>query len=127
MEQLHRRPRRHKPVVLAVAAQEHEHGAEPLATRGERSGGVHAERGPVSLCHLGQAGLGALEEASQRWTAGGEHRSELRLRRVHRRVPAWIAIIPPAVRSQRTSSRPAAAIRAASSSGPGKRRTLLGR
>ena len=53
--------------------------------------------------------------------------SELRLRRVHRRVPAWIAMIPPAVRSQRTSSRPAAAIRAASSSGPGKRRTLLGR
>ena len=34
-----------------------------------------------------QAGLGALEQACQLRTAGGEHRAELRLRRVHRRVP----------------------------------------
>jgi len=71
VEQFDRCPGRHKPVVLAVATEEYEHGAEPLAARGERPGGEHAERGPVSLGHFGKAGLGALEEARQRWTAGG--------------------------------------------------------
>ena len=45
----------------------------------------------------------------------------------HRTIPAWMAMIPPAVRIQRTSVRPAAASFPPSASGPGKRLTLLGR
>ena len=62
--------------------------------------------------------------------ARGEHRAELCLcgvRHAALRPPEWIAMIPPAVRIQRTSARPAAAIRPPSSAGPGNRRTLLGR
>ena len=45
----------------------------------------------------------------------------------HRTVPECRAMMPPAVRIQRTSSSPAAASRPASASGPGKRLTELGR
>ena len=129
VEQLHRRAGGHQALVLAVAvaAQEHEHRPQALAPSGQGARRVRTERGAVALGHLGQPRLGALEQARERRAAGREHRSKLSLGGVHRRVPAWIAMIPPAVRIQRTSLRPAAAIRAASSSGPGKRRTLLGR
>ncbi len=95
------------------------HAAGTLAAGGKRLRPV--------LVFLCQPRLGALEQAPERRAAGREHRSELSLCGIHRRVPAWIAMIPPAVRTQRTSLRPAATIRAASSPGPGKRRTLLGR
>ena len=49
------------------------------------------------------------------------------LRAAHRTIPAWMAMIPPAVRIQRTSVSPAAASFPPSASGPGKRLTLLGR
>ncbi len=46
---------------------------------------------------------------------------------VTRARPRWRATIPPASGRQRTSRRPAASIRAASSGGSGKRRTDAGR
>ena len=42
-------------------------------------------------------------------------------------VPAWMAMMPPAVTTYRSSPRPAAAIAAASAGGAGKRFTELGR
>ena len=128
VQQLHRRRGGHELlVVVAVGAQEDEHGPQPLAARGERAAGVAGQLGAVAAGHLGEPRLGALEQAGELLAARPEHRPELCLSRVHDAVPAWMAMIPPAVRIQCTSSRPAAAMRAASSSGPGKRRTLEGR
>ncbi len=83
--------------------------------------------GPWPRGHLGEPLLGALERRGQRRPARGEHRAELRLGRGHARAPACRAMMPPAVSTQRTSVSPAAASSAASASGPGKRRTELGR
>ena len=88
---------------------------------------------------LGQAPLAALEEGADVGAAGRRDRRELRQggRLGQRRwivggaqeptVPAWIEMMPPAVTIQRTSSSPTATRTAASSRGPGNRRTELGR
>ena len=76
---------------------------------------------PWPAADLGQPRLGALEQARQLRAAGGQHRAELGLGRVHRlHAPAWMAMMPPAVSTQRTSSSPAATSRSASSRGPGE-------
>ena len=121
VEQLHRRARRHEPLVVALAAEEHQHRPQPLAARRQRAGGVRAQLGAVALGHLGQPALGALEQtrpAPVRPPTAPRRAAPARCSHVG--FPAWIAMMPPAVRIQRTSSSPAAAIRAASSSGSGE-------
>ena len=73
---------------------------------------------------LGQALLGAREQLGDARSRGLEDRLNVRAQVT---VPECMAMIPPAVRIQRTSVIPAAAMRAARSRGLGKRRTELGR
>ena len=82
-----------------------------------------------SPCDAGQRLEALLEPRHQGRDVGAARLDERQhlLGAAHRTVPWWSAMIPPAVRIQRTSSRPAACIRAASASGPGKRLTELGR
>ena len=128
VEKLDSRARRHQAGAVSVAAEEDQYRAQPLSSRGERPLGVPGELPAVAASHLGQAILRAHEQRGELGAARGQHRAELRLSGVHgSRVPACSAMMPPAVRIQRTSTSPAAAMRAASSSGPGKRRTLDGR
>jgi hypothetical protein len=117
-----------QPVVSATGTEEDEHRPQPLASGEQRAAGMTSQLEAVALRHLAETRLRALEHAREPRTSGGEHRAELGLSRVHvRLVPEWMAMMPPAVSTQRTSSSPAAAIRAPSSSARGKRRTLDGR
>jgi hypothetical protein len=128
VQQLDRGGRGDEAIAVAVAAQDHENRAQPLPTCRQRAVRVGRELGAVAARHLGEPRLGPLEQPRELRPAGREHRTELGLGRVHgARVPEWIAMMPPAVRIQRTSMRPAAAMLAPSASGPGKRRTLFGR
>jgi hypothetical protein len=114
-------------------AEEHDQRAQPLAAGAERVRRVAAQLLAVARPDGRQALLAACEGARQARASGGEHRLEpgqagsLPGRHAHDFTPRWIAMIPPAVTTQRTRSSPAAARRPASSSGPGKRRTELGR
>ena len=90
--------------------------------------GVRGQLRAACLRHLGEPLLGALEQPGELRPPRCQDGAELRLGRVHAGlVPLWIAMIPPAVSTQRTSSSPAFASPAPSSRGPGKRRTLEGR
>ncbi len=86
-----------------------------------------AQLGAVAIHHLGQAPLGALQRPGEPRAAGGEHGAELGRCGAHALVPTCRAMMPPAVSTQRTSVRPVAAMRWASSDGPGNLRTELGR
>ena len=82
-----------------------------------------------SPCDVASASSRASSRVHQRRdvrAAGLDEREDL-LGAAHGTVPTWSAMMPPAVRIQRTSVSPAPAIRAASASGPGKRFTELGR
>ena len=127
VQELHRRARGHQALGRLGRAEEDQHRPEPLSAGRERAARVARELLAVALRHLREPRLGALEQIGQRRAARRQHRAELCLGGVQGLLPAWMAMMPPAVRIQRTSASPAAAIRAASSSGPGKRRTLLGR
>ena len=121
VEQLDRRGGRHELVRVARPAQEHEDRAQALAARRQRAVRVRGELGAVARAHLGEPRLRPLEQPRQLGAARRQHRSELSLRGVHgARVPEWMAMIPPAVRIQRTSVRPAAAMLDASASGAGE-------
>ena len=118
-------------------ADEDQHRPQALAARGERPGDMTLERLAVTLRDAPKAGLGAVEELREPVAPGREHLRDLRetgrrgqvARRAHvaSTSPAWIAMIPPAVRSQRTFTRPTAAIAAARPRASGNRRTELGR
>ena len=114
-------------------AQEHHERAQPLAPGAQRAGGVAAEAGAVARGDLGEALLGQGEPARELRAADRQQRLELSetlggaCRRAHGFVPTWMAMIPPAVSTQRTSTSPVRTSSAPSSLGPGKRRTELGR
>ena len=93
-----------------AAADEHERRAKALAARRERRAGVVRQRRSVARRDFAETCLRLLEPPAD-----------------HSTVPTWIAMIPPAVSSQRTSTMPTAAIAAASPRALGKRRTELGR
>ena len=90
--------------------------------------GVLGQHRAVGARELGQARLEALHQLRDVRAAGLDHRGD-RLGAGHQAalVPECRAMIPPAVRIQRTSASPAAAITPPSSLGPGKRFTELGR
>ena len=115
------------PVAQGAGGHEHEQRAQALAAGGDRRAGVLAEYRPVRGRDLGQARLEPLE-----------HRGDVRAPRLDDRghglggrhqvtVPECSAMMPPAVRIQRTSVSPARASDPPSASGPGKRFTDLGR
>ena len=87
-----------------------------------------ASTAPCDAATSRQAGLEPLHQR-RHVRAAGLHDREERLGARHQAatVPAWRAMMPPAVRIQRTSTRPAPASTAASPSGPGNRLTELGR
>src|SRR5256885_13786681 len=109
VQELDRRGPAQQLVALA-AADEHEGRAKPLATGGERGAGVVRQRRSVTRRDFAETCFRLLEPPAD-----------------HSTVPTWIAMIPPAVSSQRTSTIPTAAIAAASPRAVGKRRTELGR
>ena len=127
VQQLHRHRGAQGRLGVAVRAEEHEQRAQPLAAGAQSARRVARELRAVALGHLRQPRLGPVQQPRQLGAAGGEDLPELILGRVHALVPACSAMMPPAVRIQRTSPRPASTIFAASPFGPGKRRTELGR
>ena len=122
---------------LVARADEHEHRPQPLAAGAERPADVPLQLCAITHRHLPQPFLGALEQPAQPVAAGCEHLGDLRQagcgREVPRRAhsastsPAWMAMIPPAVRIQRTFTSPTAVMAAASPRASGNRRTELGR
>ena len=106
---------------------QHEQRAQALAPGGDRRARVLAQRGPVRSGDLGEASLEALEHRGHVGAAGLDDRGDGLGGGHQATVPEWRAMMPPAVRIQRTSVRPARAIAAASGSGPGKRLTDFGR
>ena len=127
MEQLHGHGGRQELRALAAAAEEHEHGAQALAACRQRVRGVAPELAAVAARYLAQALLGSPQEPRERRSSRGKDRRELLRGALQLLTPAWMAMIPPAVSTQRTPSSPAAAISPARPSGAGKRRTELGR
>jgi hypothetical protein len=119
--------------VLLPGGEEHEQRAQALAAGGDRGAGVGGELRAVSGGQLGEALLDARQEAGDVVAGGADHLGDrtgpARDGAVggHAFVPTWMAMMPPAVRIQRMSRRPARSIAAASPSGAGKRRTELGR
>ena len=124
----HRAPQHRVGVArLGPGGHEHEQRPQPLAAGGDRRAGVLGQHGAVGARELGQARLEALHQLRDVRAAGLDDRGD-RLGAGHQAlVPECRAMIPPAVRIQRTSTSPAAAITPPSSLGPGKRLTELGR
>ena len=106
--------------------EEHEQRPQPLPARTDRRPRVGGQDVAVGGGQLLEALLQALHQPGDVGAPGLDEREDL-LGAAHRTVPECRAMMPPAVRIQRTSSSPAAAIRPASASGPGKRLTELGR
>src|SRR5689334_10069354 len=121
MDELDRDAGDDRRLTVARAGQVHEQRAEPLAAGGERL-----------APHLGDDPLvspdGRLEPVLELDEVGVEARRLSQLcERAQRASAVCSATMPPANVRKRTESNPAAAINVASSSGPGKRRTLAGR
>ena len=124
----------HEVLAARIArADEQQHRPQPLAPRGERAGGVAAELGAVAQGDLLQPPLAPLDQLAQARACRVEHGGEL-LGAAGRSggaqgstVPEWMAMMPPAVRIQRTSTSPTAAIAAPRPRASGKRRTEFGR
>ena len=121
MDELHRDAGDHRRIRPGRAREVDEQRAQPLATRGERLAAdlrddslVAADRMLEPIFELGQVRLEA--RCLAQLGEGGQWA-----------VPVCSATIPPAKVRKRTSRKPAVAIRFASSSGPGNRRTLAGR
>ena len=112
--------------AFSPAARKTSSGRRRLPPAADRRAGV----GGQELAVRGRERLQPLLEAGhQRRHVGatGLDEGEHLLGAAHGTVPTCSAMIPPAVRIQRTSSSPAAASLAASASGPGNRFTELGR
>src|SRR5262249_27497730 len=107
-------------LVLRRGGEEDEQRPQPLAAR-ERVGARGGDDARVAAHRRVEPGL---ELAEVRREPG--RLADLRQPR-HDASPTWGATIPPASRRKRTLSTPASPSSAASSSGPGKRRTLAGR
>ena len=112
-----------------AGGEEHEQRAQPLAAGGDRR---HACSSPSSRAvrPVGQLAHAELEPApsAARRARPPAARTARRHCRAHMRTsPTCIAMMPPAVSGTRSSRSPDSAITAASASGPGKRRTELGR
>ena len=112
---------------VVAGGEEDEQRAQPLAAGGDRVAGRHREGG------AGVGGDGGQARLDRRHQLGDVRADRLgdpgHGRRAHAAgtVPECRAMIPPAVRIQRTSVSPAPAIAAPRPSGPGKRRTDAGR
>ena len=110
----------------AAGREEDEQRPQPLAAGADRRARVRGE-------HLAVRGRQLLEPLLE----PRHQRRDVRATRLdegedllgaaHRTVPAWMAMIPPAVRIQRTSVSPRRPAAPPSASGPGKRLTELGR
>ena len=112
--------------VAAVIEAGGAHVPELMERLEARLGELARSHGPVLAEHA-QAGFEALHQLRHVRAAGLDDRRD-GLRAGHQRfVPECRAMMPPAVRIQRTSARPAAASSAPSACGAGKRLTELGR
>ena len=109
---------------------DHQQRPQALAARGDRRAGVLGEhravgrgdhREPLLHARHRARDVGAARLDHRRDGLGARHQAPVPF------VPTWRAMMPPAVRIQRTSTSPAAAITAASRSGAGKRLTDFGR
>ena len=106
---------------------EHEQRAQALAAGGDRRARVLAQHRAVRGGDLGQARLEPLEHPGDVRAPGLDHRGDGLGGGHQATVPEWMAMMPPAVRIQRTSLSPARDSAPPSASGPGKRFTDLGR
>ena len=111
------------PLAVGPRGQEHAQRPQALAAGGDRRAGVLGQHLAVARGQHRQAGLEAAHQLRDVRAA----RLDDRLDGAHRLVPAWIAMMPPAVRIQEMSVRPAASSLPASSRGLGKRLTEFGR
>ena len=118
----------HAGVLRGAVArgEEDEQRPQPLAAGADGRARVGGEHVAVRGGELLEALLEPLHEPGDVRAAGLDEGEDL-LGAAHRTVPECRAMMPPAVRIQRTSSRPAAASRPPSASGPGNRFTELGR
>ena len=106
--------------------EEDEQRPQPLAAGADRRARVLREQLAVRVRELLQPLLEPLHQPRDVRPARLDERDDL-LGAAHATVPECRAMMPPAVRIQRTSRSPAAAIRPASASGSGKRLTERGR
>ncbi len=125
VDELDRRARCERTLTAALierSRQEHQHGPQPLSAGRQRLGADATDQAGVRAD-------GAFEAQLEHVEVGVEPgRRANRGERAHARLFAVCsATIPPARRRQRISSNPLRSIAAASSRGPGKRRTLAGR
>ena len=130
VDELDGRRRADEPLaVRVVGGEEHEQRPQALAARGDRRARVLGERHAVAGRELRAGAPRRAPAAPGTWSPAARMTSVTGPATATRQafVPAWIAMIPPAVRIQRMSRRPARAMAAARPSGGGKRRTELGR
>ena len=129
MDELDRDGRAHDAlgVGLGLAGREEdEQRAQPLAPGPDRRAGMLGEQRAVRPRQRLETLLQARHQRRHVRAAGLDEREHL-LGAAHRTVPECRAMMPPAVRIQRTSVSPASASLPPSCSGAGKRLTELGR
>ncbi len=115
---------------LFTSAEQYEEGAQTLAPRGKRRGGLGPQALAVIAPLLAQQILHPAEAGRQPAARRVEDRRDGRRYgggAGHPRTPLWIAMIPPARTVQRMRSSPAASIISARRRGGGKLRTDSGR
>ena len=107
--------------------EEHQQRAQPLAAGGDRRARVGAELVAVPGRELVHAKLEPVHQPRDGLAARCPDSVDGHCRAHVRTSPTCIAMMPPAVKRYSIESSPASDITAASASGPGKRRTELGR
>ena len=122
VHELDRDPRGHGRRSSGRRGEEDEQRPEPLAARVQRIARGGGNDPSVRADGLLQPLLELLEVEVEPGRV-----PDRRQRAGHVASPMWSATIPPAKVRYETSAKPAEPIRSASSSGPGKRRTLAGR
>ena len=119
----------HDAVAGRVGARGHQHEqrAQALAAGRDGRAGVRGQELAVPGDDRRQALLDPAHERPDVGTRRAYDSVDRRRGRHYGRSPTWMAMMPPAVNTQRILPRPTDASVPASSSGPGKRRTELGR
>ena len=130
MDQLDRDRGRQQLFALGrrnAGGEEHQQRPKPLAAGGDRRAGIGSELVAVPGRELVHAQLKPVHQPRDRLAARRPDRVDGHCRAHVRTSPTWIAMMPPAVKRYSIESSPTSDITAASASGPGKRRTELGR